>query len=138
MSHGQGKDIELAVDNPNVGVDRSMLSDVRDALVHLLRNAVDHGIETPSLREALGKPRSGRLTIRVRADGDMLHLEVEDDGRGIDPDKVKAAAVSRKVINAAQAAALGDREATELIFVRGSPRARRSANSPAAASGWTW
>ncbi|MGA9525622.1 MAG: ATP-binding protein, partial [Myxococcaceae bacterium] len=119
MSLGQGKDIELLVDNPNVGVDRSMLSDVRDALVHLLRNAVDHGIETPDLREALGKPRTGRVTIRVRADGDMLHLEVEDDGRGIDPDKVKAAAVARKVINSAQAAALGDREATELIFVPG-------------------
>ncbi len=119
MSHGQGKEIDLLVDNPNVGVDRSMLSDVRDALVHLLRNAVDHGIESPDLREALGKPRTGRVTLRVRADGDMLHLEVDDDGRGIDPDKVKAAAVARKVINAAQAAALGDREATELIFLPG-------------------
>ena len=119
MAHQQGKEVELIVENQNVGVDRSMLSDVRDALVHLLRNAVDHGLEGPELRETLGKPRSGKLHIRVRADGDMLHLEVADDGRGIDPERVKSAAVARKLVTAAQAAALGQREALELIFLSG-------------------
>ncbi|HZA14002.1 MAG TPA: ATP-binding protein, partial [Myxococcaceae bacterium] len=119
MAHQQGKEVELVVENPNVGVDRSMLSDVRDALVHLLRNAVDHGLEGPELRETLGKSRAGKLHIRVRADGDMLHLEVADDGRGIDPDKVKAAAVARKLISGAQAGAMGQREALELIFLSG-------------------
>jgi chemotaxis protein histidine kinase CheA len=119
MAHQQGKEVELVVENPNVGVDRSMLSDVRDALVHLLRNAVDHGLEGPELRETLGKNRAGKLHIRVRADGDMLHLEVADDGRGIDPDKVKAAAVARKLITGAQAGAMGQREALELIFLSG-------------------
>jgi two-component system, chemotaxis family, sensor kinase CheA len=119
MAHGQGKELEVIIDNPNVGVDRSMLSDVRDALVHLLRNAVDHGLEGPEFREALGKSRVGRLCIRVRADGDMLHMDVEDDGRGIDPERVKSAALAKKIITAAQAAAMSDREAVELIFING-------------------
>jgi two-component system chemotaxis sensor kinase CheA len=119
MAHQQGKEVELTVENPNVGVDRSMLADVRDALVHLLRNAVDHGLEVPELRETLGKARAGKLHIRVRADGDMLHLEVADDGRGIDPERVKAAAVARKLITPAQAAAMGQREALDLIFLSG-------------------
>jgi two-component system chemotaxis sensor kinase CheA len=119
MAHQQGKEVELVVENPNVGVDRSMLSDVRDALVHLLRNGVDHGLEGPELRETLGKPRAGKLHIRVRADGDMLHLEVMDDGCGIDPERVKAAAVARQLLTASQAAAMGQREALDLIFLSG-------------------
>ena len=119
MAHQQGKEVELTVENPNVGVDRSMLADVRDALVHLVRNAVDHGLEAPELRETLGKARAGKLHIRVRADGDMLHLEVADDGRGIDPERVKAAAVARKLIPSAQAAAMSQREALDLIFLSG-------------------
>lgn len=119
MANSQGKEVELVIDNPNVGVDRSMLADVRDALVHLLRNAVDHGLETPDFREALGKPRAGKLSIRVRADGDLLHLEIADDGRGMDPERLKAAAVAKRIITAEQAAALGEREAMELVFVPG-------------------
>ncbi len=119
MAHAQEKEVELHVDNPNVGVDRSMLQDVRDALVHMLRNAVDHGLEAPEFREALGKPRAGRLQIKVRADGDLLHLEVSDDGRGIDPDRVRQVAVEKKLLTAHQAQALGDREALELVFLPG-------------------
>jgi chemotaxis protein histidine kinase CheA len=96
-----------------------LLNDVRDALVHLLRNSVDHGIESPGSREALGKPRVGRLSIRVRADGDMLLIEVEDDGRGIDSEKLKESAVSKKLIAPAQAAVLTERDALELIFMPG-------------------
>ena len=60
------KEVELHVDNAGMGVDRSMLSDVRDALIHLIRNAVDHGLEPPSVRESLGKPASGQLSLHVR------------------------------------------------------------------------
>jgi two-component system chemotaxis sensor kinase CheA len=115
----QNKEVDLAIDNLDVGVDRSMLADVRDALVHLLRNAVDHGLEAPDFREALGKPIAGKLSIRVRADGDMLHLEVEDDGRGIDPEHLRRTAVARRLLTPAQAAALADREAIDLIFLPG-------------------
>jgi two-component system, chemotaxis family, sensor kinase CheA len=119
LAREQGKEVELAIDNPNVGVDRSMLSDVRDALIHLLRNAIDHGLEPPEFREALGKPRAGRVSVRVRAAGDMLELAVVDDGRGIDPERIRAAAMAKGLITAEQARAMGEREAIELIFISG-------------------
>jgi two-component system chemotaxis sensor kinase CheA len=116
LGRNQGKEVDLVIENADIGVDRSMLTDVRDALVHLLRNAVDHGLESPDVRQQMGKPPPGRVRIRVRADGDMLHIEVEDDGRGIDPERLKTVAVNRHLITAAQAAALSEREAIELIF----------------------
>lgn len=116
MSRTQGKEVDLVIENADIGVDRSMLGDVRDALVHLLRNSVDHGVESPDTRQQLGKPFNGRIRIRVRVDGDMLHIEVEDDGRGIDPERLRQAAISKRLITAVQAAALSEREAIELIF----------------------
>ncbi|HVG59077.1 MAG TPA: response regulator [Hyalangium sp.] len=116
LARNQGKEVDLIIENADVGVDRSMLTDVRDALVHLLRNAVDHGLETPEAREQLGKPAMGKVRIRVRADGDMLHIQVEDDGRGIDPERLKQVAVSRHLITQGQASAMSEREAVDLIF----------------------
>lgn len=116
LARNQGKEVDLAIENADVGVDRSMLTDVRDALVHLLRNSVDHGLEMPEARQQLGKAAMGKVRIRVRADGDMLHIQVEDDGRGIDPERLKAVAISRHLITQAQAAAMSEREAMDLIF----------------------
>ncbi len=116
IARSQGKEVELVIENADLGVDRSMLADVRDALVHLLRNSVDHGLESPDERGMLGKPHAGRLRIRVRADGDMLSIEVDDDGRGIDPQKLREVAIRKRLISEAQAAALSEREALELIF----------------------
>ncbi|MCP3137885.1 hybrid sensor histidine kinase/response regulator [Pyxidicoccus xibeiensis] len=116
MSRTQGKEVDLVIENADIGVDRSMLADVRDALVHLLRNSVDHGVESADTRQQLGKPATGRIRIRVRVDGDMLHIEVEDDGRGIDPERLRQVAVSKRLITQVQAAALSEREAIELIF----------------------
>lgn len=119
MAKGQGKEVSLQIENADIGVDRSLLSDVRDALVHILRNGVDHGIETPDTRSLLGKPAGGKIVIRVRADGDMLAMEVEDDGRGIDTERLRETAVNRRLLTASQATALSDREAIELIFLPG-------------------
>jgi chemotaxis protein histidine kinase CheA len=119
LATAHGKRIDLVVENTNAGVDRSMVSDVRDALVHLLRNAVDHGIESPELRETLGKSETGRVVLRARADGDMLHVAVEDDGRGIDPQRLREVAVARRLMSESQAAALSEREAMELLFRAG-------------------
>ncbi|MBF5044101.1 response regulator [Aggregicoccus sp. 17bor-14] len=116
LSRQQGKEVDLVIENSDAGVDRSMLADVRDAMVHLLRNAVDHGLESADLRTQLGKPATGRVRIRARVDGEMLHLEVDDDGRGIDPDRVRASAVSKRLLTQAQADALSEREAIELVF----------------------
>ncbi|MCP3064340.1 response regulator [Myxococcus sp. K38C18041901] len=116
MARTQTKEVDLLIENADIGVDRSMLGDVRDALVHLLRNSVDHGLESPDTRQALGKPQTGRIRIRVRVDGDMLHIEVEDDGRGIDPERLRQVAINKRLITAVQAASLSEREAIELIF----------------------
>ena len=119
IARAQSKEVELVIENADLGVDRSMLADVRDALVHLLRNGVDHGLESPDERRMLGKPPAGKLTIRVRADGDMLSIEVSDDGRGMDPQKLREVAVRKRLLSDAQAAALSEREAIELIFRAG-------------------
>ena len=119
LAHAQNKHIELLVDNTNAGVDRSLVADLRDALVHLLRNSVDHGIEGPDTRSTLGKPETGRIHLRARADGDMLHVEVEDDGRGIDPARLREVAVHKRLLTESQAASLSEREAMELIFRAG-------------------
>jgi two-component system, chemotaxis family, sensor kinase CheA len=119
LAHAQNKHIEMVVDNTNAGVDRSLVADLRDALVHLLRNSVDHGIEGPDTRSTLGKPETGKIHLRARADGDMLHVEVEDDGRGIDPDRLRQVAVNKRLLTESQAASLSEREAMELIFRAG-------------------
>lgn len=119
LAHAQGKQIELVVENTNAGVDRSMVADVRDALVHLIRNAVDHGIESPEARASLGKSEQGQIHLRARADGDLLAVQVEDDGRGIDPERLRQVAVERRLLTQSQAAALSEREAMELIFKAG-------------------
>lgn len=115
----QGKQVDLVIEKTQVGVDRSMVSDVRDALVHLLRNAVDHGLEAADYRQMMGKSDVGKIQIRARADGDMLHIEVEDDGRGMDPEHLRRVAVARKLLTVHQANALTEREAIELIFRAG-------------------
>jgi two-component system, chemotaxis family, sensor kinase CheA len=114
-----GRQVDLTVENSDVGVDRSMVADVRDALIHILRNAVDHGIEDAEFRKVLGKPPSGHILIKVRADGDMLHIEVADDGRGMDPERLKSSAIAKKIITPGQAAMLSERESIELVFVAG-------------------
>jgi two-component system chemotaxis sensor kinase CheA len=119
IARAQTKEVDLVIENADLGVDRSMLADVRDALVHLLRNAVDHGLESADERRMLGKPAAGRLLIRVRADGDMLSIEVVDDGRGMDPQKLREVAVRKRLLTEQQAAALSEREAIELVFRAG-------------------
>lgn len=119
IAHQLGKEVQLTLDKSDAGLDRSMIEDVRDALIHLLRNAVDHGVEAPAERAKLGKPRAGRVSIKARADGDMLQLEVADDGPGIEPSALRAAAVSRGILSAERAATLTERETLELIFVPG-------------------
>jgi two-component system chemotaxis sensor kinase CheA len=116
LAHEQNKSIEMIVENTSAGVDRSLVADLRDALVHLMRNAVDHGIESPEARSTLGKPETGKLVLRARANGDMLHVDVEDDGRGMDPLRLREVAVRKRLLTEAQAAALTEREAMELIF----------------------
>lgn len=119
MAKEQGKEVECVVKGGETGVDKSILLSLNDPLVHLVRNCVDHGIETPEERARAGKPRVGRITLSARTDGDLLAVTVEDDGRGISAQKVRAAALEKGIVGEQQAASLSARAAMDLIFMPG-------------------
>jgi len=111
-----GKEIELVLEGEDTDLDRSLVEALADPLIHLLRNAVDHGLETPELREAAGKSRKGRVRLAASQRGERIVIVVADDGRGMDPDILRRKAVEKGVIDAAQAARLSETECLELIF----------------------
>ena len=100
-------------------MDRALLDEISDPILHLLRNAVDHGIETAAQRIAAGKRPTGRIEVSARRDRDRVILEVSDDGRGMDPDALRRSAVARGAIGAEAAAALPDAEAFLLACLPG-------------------
>lgn len=119
LAREQGREVEVVIEGAETGIDKAILPSLQDPLVHLVRNCIDHGIEPPDVREAKGKPRVGRLLIRARPDGDRLRVILEDDGVGIDPATIREAAVRRGILSEAEAAALSDRAAIDLIFAPG-------------------
>ena len=119
MAREQGKEVECHVEGGETGVDKAILLSLSDPLVHLVRNAVDHGLEPPDERLAAGKPRAGKLVLSARVDADILAITVEDDGRGISPQKIRVAAVKKGLLGEQQAAGLSSRAALDLIFTAG-------------------
>lgn len=119
MAREQGKEVECSVKGAETGVDKAILLSLNDPLVHLVRNSVDHGVEMPEERVQAGKPRAGKVTITARTDGDLLAVTVEDDGRGIDPAAVRAAALRKGFLADQQAAGISTRAAMDLIFMPG-------------------
>lgn len=113
------KEIDLEIVGGDTELDRKVLEEVNDPLVHIVRNAVDHGIESPDVREGMGKPRTGKIELSARQEGDTIVIKVTDDGAGIDPDKVRESAVRKGYITAAEAANMSDRKAMYLIFEAG-------------------
>ncbi len=113
------KDVDLIIEGGDTELDKKVLEEINDPLVHIMRNAVDHGIEPAAERVAAGKPAKGSITLSARQEGDHIIIEVADDGAGIDPEKVKAAAVRKGYISESEARALSDREARYLIFEKG-------------------
>ena len=114
-----GKLITLTIEGRETELDRGIVDLLGEPLVHLLRNAVDHGIEPPEERRRLGKPPEGTITLRARHEGNSIIIEVEDDGRGIDPEKVKRKAAERGLIGVEELKLLDDAEAFNLIFTPG-------------------
>ncbi len=111
-----GKQARLAVVGGEVSLDRRVLEQLRGPLVHLVRNAVDHGLEMPEVREARGKHREGALTIRVEQQGNMLFIEVADDGAGVDLEQIREAALRKSVVPAEELANLSSQQLQQLIF----------------------
>jgi two-component system chemotaxis sensor kinase CheA len=118
-----GKEIELEVAGGEVRVDRAIAEQIGEPLLHLLRNAIDHGIETPDERRAVGKPARGRVRLEVAAEGSRVRVRVADDGRGIDTERVARVAVAQGLIEAG--ARVTDEHALRLIFRPGFSTAGR-------------
>ena len=112
-----GKDIELVITGGETELDKSMVEKIGDPLMHLVRNAMDHGIETPERRAAAGKPEKGRLELNAYHDSGSVIIEVVDDGAGLDRDRIQAKAVERGIIQPGQT--LSDSEVYNLVFEAG-------------------
>ncbi|WP_375772108.1 response regulator [Archangium gephyra] len=114
-----GKEVELVVDGEDTRADRAVVEALRDPLLHLVRNALDHGLESRVDRVATGKHPRGRLTLGASRDGNRLVLRVQDDGVGLEPALLRRAAVRKGFLDEASASALTDQAARELIFLSG-------------------
>jgi two-component system chemotaxis sensor kinase CheA len=113
------KDINLLLVGEDTDLDKNLVEALADPLVHLVRNSVDHGIEMPDVREASGKPRTGTVTLSASQQGDHILLTIQDDGAGMDAEKLKKIAISKGVLDHDQASRLSDTEAYNLIFAPG-------------------
>lgn len=114
-----GKKVRLEIEGADTGLDRTLLEAIKDPLTHIVRNAIDHGFESPEARLAAGKPAEGRLLLRAFHEGGRVTVEVADDGGGIHREKVKDRAIQRGLLSPGQAAAMSDREALDIIFMPG-------------------
>jgi two-component system chemotaxis sensor kinase CheA len=113
------KEVELQLVGEETDLDKNLVEALADPLVHLVRNAVDHGIEAPDLREAAGKPRHGTVVLSAEQAGDHILLTIKDDGAGMDADALREMAVRKGVMDAEAAARLNEKECFELIFLPG-------------------
>ncbi|WP_457639021.1 chemotaxis protein CheA [Persephonella sp.] len=113
------KKVNLVLEGEDTEIDRSILDKLEDPLIHLVRNAIDHGIEPPEERVKAGKPEVGTVKLSAFQEGDRIIIAIEDDGRGIDVEKVKKKAVEKGLISPEQAENMSDKEAYELLFMPG-------------------
>ncbi|WP_282247228.1 chemotaxis protein CheA [Stenotrophomonas sp. PS02300] len=113
------KEVELELIGAETELDRNLVEALADPLVHLVRNAIDHGIEMPELREAQGKSRSGNVRLSAQQEGDYVSIEVQDDGAGIDPERLRAKAREKGLIDPEAAARLTSEECLHLVFLPG-------------------
>ena len=113
------KEVDLELIGADTELDRNLVEALADPLVHLVRNAIDHGVEGPDLREAQGKPRMGRVRLSAQQEGDYVSIEVQDDGAGIDPERLRNKAREKGLIDPEAAARLSSEECLHLVFLPG-------------------
>src|SRR5699024_5687524 len=107
------KEVEIEIIGADTELDRTVIDEIGDPLVHLIRNAMDHGIETPEVRSQLGKPQQGTITLEAYHSGNHVFVEITDDGAGINKEKVKNKAIEKGVITEAEAETLKDQQIYE-------------------------
>lgn len=119
MARDLGKEVNLVILGEETELDRSVVDEIGDPLIHLIRNAMDHGLETPEVRVAAGKPRTGTLILAAVHEGNQIIISIKDDGNGIDTDRVGRKAVEKGLITEEQLSAMSQREMFDLIFLPG-------------------
>lgn len=119
LSRDLGKEVDLQIFGEETELDRSVVDEIGDPLIHLIRNAMDHGLETPEERLAAGKPRTGTLVLAAVHEGNSIIISIKDDGRGIDTERVGRKAIEKGLITEEQLAAMSQREMFDLIFLPG-------------------
>ena len=119
------KNVELVLEGEDTELDRTVIDEIGDPMVHLIRNSMDHGIEHPDERKALGKPEKGILKIAAYQEGSGVVIEVSDDGAGIDPERVKQKAIERGILTEDRAAIMSDEEAQQLVLLPGFSMAKQ-------------
>lgn len=125
LAQKAGKEVQLVIQGQDTELDRSVIEEINDPLIHLLRNSVDHGIESPRDRTAAGKPASGTVKLTARHEQGRIILTVEDDGQGIDPEKLKASAIHKGLLTEDEARSLSHEKAIDLIFLSGLSTAKK-------------
>jgi len=119
LAKKSGKEIQLKIHGEDTEIDKSIIEEIGDPLIHLIRNSADHGIEMPEEREKAGKPRVGTVTLRAMHEGNNVVVEIEDDGKGIDAEIIKAKALEKGLITEEKAESMTESEIIDLIFAAG-------------------
>jgi two-component system chemotaxis sensor kinase CheA len=119
ISRKLGKEVQLVLEGEQTEADKNIIESLADPLIHIVRNSLDHGLETPDVRLAAGKPAIGKLTIRAAQEADRVVIEIVDDGKGIDPAVIKQKAYEKGIIDEATLERISDQEAINLIFAAG-------------------
>ena len=126
LANSIGKKVEFTMSGQETEIDRTVIQAIRDPLVHILRNAVDHGVESPAARLAAGKPESASVTLSAWHEQGNIMIQVQDDGAGIDAAAVKEAAVRKGLLSQEEASQLSEQEALDLIFLPGNSTAQQT------------
>ena len=124
IAREEGKEIDFVISGGEVELDKLIVEELSDPLMHIIRNAIDHGVESPEMRQSHGKPRRARVSLRAEQKGNHVFIEVSDDGAGIDELRVREVALNRNLITEAQAREMNRRELLNLIFLPGFSTAR--------------
>ena len=119
LARSLGKDVELVLSGEETEMDKTMIEDLNDPLVHLVRNAVDHGVETIDARIAAGKPEKSQVELSARQEGDHILITIADDGRGMRPEVIRSKALEKGIITTEVANTLDEHQCLELIFLPG-------------------
>ncbi len=128
LAHACGKQVRLEMEGKDTELDKTILEAIKDPLTHIVRNSIDHGVESPEVRAAAGKSAEGFIQMRAFHEGGQVNIEIRDDGAGLDAEAIRRKAVERHLVSSEVADQMGDRELINLIFTPGFSTAKQVTN----------